>query len=78
MVVKKDIQTVFGGQGYEALGPRLSPADAKSYSTEPLYDLQTLRTLFLEFEHSDWEAELEDFHNTDIDVAAQLTVDGQT
>lgn len=60
------------------LNPRLTPADVKWYSTEPLYDLQTLRTLFLEFENSDWEAELEDFHNTDIDVAAQLIVDGRT
>jgi len=36
-----------------------------------------LRTLFLEFEESDWEQELVDFHNTDVEVPAKLTVDGK-
>lgn len=43
-----------------------------------LYDVSVLRTIFLDFENADWEAELEDFHGTDIDVAATLTVDGKT
>ena len=36
------------------------------------------RTLFLEFDSKDWEEELEDFHGTDVDVPAKLTVDGKT
>jgi spore coat protein CotH len=44
----------------------------------PLYDAQVLRTLFLDFVESDWEKELADFHGTDVDVAASLTVDGKT
>lgn len=34
-------------------GPKVSPADVKSHGNEPLYDLQTLRTFFLEFEDKD-------------------------
>jgi spore coat protein CotH len=41
-----------------------------------LYDLKIVRTLFLEFENPDWEKELEEFHGTDVDVPAMLTVDG--
>ena len=37
-----------------------------------------LRTLFLEFENADWEKELADFKNTDVEVPAKLTVDGKT
>ena len=36
-----------------------------------------LRTLFLDFENKDWEEELADFHNTDVEVPATLTVDGK-
>ena len=36
-----------------------------------------LRTLFLDFENADWEQELQDFHGTDVDVPATLTVDGK-
>ena len=36
-----------------------------------------LRTLFLKFENDDWEKELSDFHNTDVEVPATLTVDGK-
>ena len=57
-------------------GPRLSPADVKAYPDAPLYAPDVLRTLFLDFEEADWEKELEDFHGTDVDVAAKLTVDG--
>jgi len=59
-------------------GPKLSPADVKSFPNNPLYDIQTLRTLFLEFENADWEKELSDFYHTDVDVPAKLTVDGKT
>jgi hypothetical protein len=58
-------------------GPKLSPADVKSFPDAPLYDMQTLRTLFLEFENADWEKELADFYNTDVEVQAKLAVDGR-
>ncbi len=67
------------GQTQEAPkpGPKLSPADVKTYGDEPLYDMKVLRTLFLEFENSDWEKELADFYKTDVEVPAKLTVDGK-
>jgi hypothetical protein len=58
-------------------GPRVSPEDVKSFPEAGLYDPSVLRTLFLEFENEDWETELSDFHNTDVDVPATLTVDGK-
>src|SRR5947208_2529905 len=60
------------------LGPKLSPADVKSFPSAPLYDAQVLRTFFVEFENSDWEQELADFYHTDVDVPARLIVDGKT
>jgi hypothetical protein len=59
-------------------GAKLSPADVKSYPAASLYDLQALRTVFLEFEGADWEKELAEFKNTDVEVPAKLTVDGKT
>jgi spore coat protein CotH len=50
----------------------------KSFPNAPLYEPQTLRTYFLEFENTDWEKELSDFHGTDVEVPAKLTVDGKT
>jgi hypothetical protein len=58
-------------------GPRVSPADVKTFGNESLYDPKTLRTLFLEFENADWEKELADFYHTDVEVPAKLTVDGK-
>jgi len=58
-------------------GPRLTPADVKTYGDEKLYDLTVLRTLFLEFENADWEKELEIFHHTDVEVPVTLRVDGK-
>jgi spore coat protein CotH len=70
----------FGGGGAPARpGRKLSPADVRNYpASTPLYDLTALRTIFLQFESSDWEDELADFHNTDVEVPATMTVDGQT
>jgi spore coat protein CotH len=58
-------------------GARVSPDQVKA-SGGGLYDSGTLRTLFLDFENDDWEAELETFHGTDVDVPAKLTVDGRS
>ena len=68
-----------GGGGVPAPGPKLTPAQVRSYpETTPLYDLATLRTIFLQFEAKDWEQELSDFNDTDVDVPATMTVDGRT
>jgi hypothetical protein len=71
----------FGDGGTEEApkpGPALTPADAQAYPDAPLYDPRTLRTFFLEFENENWEKELAEFHNTDVEVPARLTVDGKT
>lgn len=56
-------------------GQKLTPADVKAYPDAPLYASNVLRTLFLEFEDADWEKELAEFKNTDVEVPAKLTVD---
>ncbi len=75
----RDVRRGFGGGAQQAANPgqKLSPADVKTYSGESLYDVQVLRTLFLQFEEADWEQELSDFYNTDVEVPANLTVDGK-
>ena len=69
----------FGGRGFApgSPGQRLSPDAVRTYRDEPFYDTSVLRTLFLQFENADWEKELADFYNTDVDVPAVLTVDGR-
>ncbi len=68
-----------GGRAPGSPGKRLAPADVTSYpASKPLYDLATLRTVFLQFENADWEQELAAFHNTDVDVPATVIVDGKT
>ena len=60
-------------------GPKLTPAEVKTYpAVVPLYDPATLRTLFLEFDTPEWEQELAAFWHTDVELAAQLVVDGRT
>lgn len=59
-------------------GPKISPSDVKPVDEKvTLYDPAALRTIFLEFENDDWEAELADFKNTDVEVPATVTVDGK-
>jgi hypothetical protein len=59
-------------------GPRLTERDVKLFpDSVSLYDAAALRTFFVEFEHSDWEAELEAFWHTDVEVPATLRVDGK-
>ena len=43
----------------------------------PLYDVQTLRTLYLRFHHEDWSEQMSAFYRTDIEVPAELIVDGK-
>jgi hypothetical protein len=56
----------------------LAPAGVDTYADRPLYDPDVVRTFFLTFENPDWESELEDFYNSDVDVPATLVVDGNT
>lgn len=58
-------------------GPNISPAEVKSFAKDSLYEPTIVRTLFLEFEDADWEKELSEFKNTDVDVPAKLMVDGK-
>lgn len=68
----------FGRGGPEPKpGPRVSPDEVKNYPDATLYDPTVVRTLFLEFENKEWQAELADFYRTDVDVPATLTVDGK-
>ena len=61
-----------------APGPRVTPKDVTSYpASVPLYDAGTVRTIFLTFEHDDWERELADFWHTDVEVPATLEMDGK-
>lgn len=68
-----------GGRGGAPASPgqRLAPDAVRTFGDEPLYDTRVLRTLFFQFENADWEKELADFYNTDVDVPAVLTVDGR-
>jgi hypothetical protein len=72
----------FGGPPGETQTPKpglkVSPADVTPHADAPAYDPFILRTFFLEFETEDWEKELADFKNTDVEVPAKLTVDGKT
>ena len=43
----------------------------------PLYDAYTLRTLYLRFHHEDWYQQMNAFYRTDIEVPAELIVDGE-
>ena len=60
-------------------GRRVAPADVKApYPATPLYDMGTLRTIFIDFPAADWERELTTFYNTDVEVPAKVIVDGRT
>ncbi len=65
-----------GGSEPTKPGPRVSPDDVTPIDA-PLYDQQVLRTIFIDFDNKEWEAELADFNNTDVEVPATLTVDGK-
>ncbi len=70
-----------GGMGPQTTGtpgPKVTVEGAKLFPGKDLYDLATLRTLFLDFESPDWEKELEEFHGTDVDVPAKFTFEGNS
>ena len=49
-----------------------TPEDSPSF-----YDAGTLRTLYLRFHDEDWYAQLNAFYRTDVEVSADLIVDGE-
>jgi spore coat protein CotH len=59
-------------------GEKVSPSEVKNFGNAPFYAPDVVRTLFIEFDNADWEKELSDFHNTDVEVPAKVTVDGKT
>ena len=68
-----------GGQREPAKpGLKLTEGEAPKYPDADLYDTSVLRTLFIHFENEKWEEELAAFNNTDVEVPAQLVVDGKT
>lgn len=60
------------------VGKRVLPEDVKNFPDAGLYAPATLRTIFIKFENKDWEKELADFKPTDVEIPAELTVDGKT
>ena len=58
-------------------GVKLKSSDVKIYGKEELYDINVVRTIFLEFEEPDWEKRMAAFNNTDIEMPAKMTVDNK-
>ena len=52
-------------------------AAAKPSGKQGLYNAKTLRTLYLRFHDADWYEQLGAFYRTDVDVPADLIVDGK-
>ena len=65
-----------GGEEPATPGAKMSPDDVEAVTGE-FYDPKIVRTLFLNFEGDDWEAEMEAFNNTDVEVPATMIVDGK-
>lgn len=59
-------------------GPEVAPESVPVHPDRDLYDPSVVKTYFFVFESADWEQELSDFHDTDVEVPARLTVDGTT
>ena len=55
----------------------MAPNEVEQFPQSALYDTSVLRTVFLEFDSDEWEQELEAFKDTDVEVPATVTVDGQ-
>ena len=67
-----------GGGQVGTEGPAVSVNDVRAFPDASLYDPGVLRTIFLEFQSDDWEAELTAFKPTDVEVPATMIVDGKT
>ena len=58
-------------------GIPLTLTDVEHFPDTPLYASSVLRTFFIEFENAGWEDEMATFNNSDVDVPAKVTVDGE-
>jgi spore coat protein CotH len=56
---------------------RLTEEAVQIHKGKSLYDQTILRTLFFEFDDTDWHEELVAFHSTDVEVPARLRIDGE-
>jgi len=66
-----------GGTAPASRGVALTPSQVASFPGTDLYDLKTLRTIFIDFEDAaGWEDELAAFYNTDVQIPVRATVDG--
>ncbi len=59
-------------------GAKVALEEVGPTTNTDFYDIKSLRRLFFEFENEDWEKELIDFDNTDVEIPANLNVDGKT
>jgi hypothetical protein len=75
----RGLSSTYVGPRPAKYGVDLGTNGVKWYPAEKsLYDINTLRTIFLVFENPDWETELEYFYHTDVEVPAKMMVDGKT
>ena len=58
-------------------GPKLTQSQVKIYKNESLYDMNVLRTVFIDFDSAEWEKEMAAFNNTDVETLATVTIDGK-
>ncbi len=58
-------------------GVAISPSEVEYYPAADLYAPSIIRTLFLNFKNEEWESELNDFYKTDVEVPAEMMVDGK-
>ncbi|MBZ0151614.1 MAG: CotH kinase family protein, partial [Planctomycetes bacterium] len=67
-----------GDNTAEQPGARVAPKDVSGYPDRGLFDVDVVRTIFLDFDSDDWLAELTAFYHTDVTVPARVTLDGTT
>ena len=53
--------------------PVVDAAAAEHFNDQKHYSINAVRTVFIEFPGSDWEAELRDFYLTDVEIPATVT-----
>lgn len=68
----------FGGGETPSPGRRISAGEVRDFPEADLYDMSVLRTFFVDFEADDWESEMAAFYGTDVEIPANLTIDGRT
>ena len=62
---------------FKPMSRQVSPLYQKAHLHSTTIFNQTLRTLYLRFHHEDWSEQMNAFYRTDIEVPAELIVDGK-